>query len=82
VGGVLKVKEPKYEKPINLRASGSIRRKEAKHYGNGALRAFRVERSRFDLAICSATELAAPGASWDGERAADCVVKTGLFDNE
>jgi hypothetical protein len=70
VGGVLKVKEPKYEKTINLRASGSIRRKEPQHYGNGALRAFRAERSRFDLAICPATELVTAGSSWDDERAA------------
>ena len=70
MGGVLKVEEPKYENPINLRASGSIRRKEPKHYGNGALRAFRAERSRFDLAICPAAELATAGSNWDAERAA------------
>jgi len=70
VGGVLKVEEPKYENPINLRASGSIRGKEPKHSGNGALRALRAERSRFDLAICPATELVTAGSSWDGEQAA------------
>ena len=82
MGGVLKVKEPKNEKPINLRASGSIRGKEPKHYGNSVVCAFRPQRRRFDLAIRPATELAAAGASWDSQRAADRVVKAGPLDNE
>src|SRR5712692_5063355 len=49
----------RYEKPINLRASGSIRRKEPKHSGNGVVCAFCPQRRRFDLAIRAAANAAA-----------------------
>ena len=75
-----------YEKEIDLPASGSVRRKKQKHFGNRVLRVVRGERAGFNLAICAANQLVAVASNWNRDRAtrrpANCLVKAGPFDNE
>jgi len=58
------------KKEIDLPAARSVRRKKQKHFGNRALRAFRGERTGFDLAICGATQRPAFGQGWNSARGA------------